>query len=146
MMKRPYIVVIVIYLVLFSACVSPQSGELKGLSDIEQLHAVVANSKTSYIYFGRPTCPDCNDFIPYLEEVMKKNAQDVYYFNTDDRKNDDGYDNIIEIFDVDWVPALYMVQDNVIINKFPLRFGREPSENEVTECVNELNIFFGSNK
>ena len=61
---------------------------------------------TFFIYFGRPTCPSCVEFEPYLLEALGNNNQVVYYYNTSYWKNDSQYDRILSKYHVNSVPLL----------------------------------------
>lgn len=61
---------------------------------------------TFYIYFGRPTCPECIEFEPHLLEFLEENNQVVYYYNTSYWKEDSQYDQILAKYHVDSVPLL----------------------------------------
>jgi hypothetical protein len=123
-----------------------QPAKLETLTSIDHLYEVLAKDEVSYIYFGRPTCPDCQEFLPILVGAMLDNSQDVYYFNTDDRREDEEYDEILHIFGVSWVPALYKVQSNTILEEFLLQFSRGADEGALNECKNELKLFFSNSE
>ena len=121
-----------------------QPARLETLKSIDHLYEVLAKDEVSYIYFGRPTCPDCQVFLPILAESIAENSANVYYFNTDDRRKDEEYGNIINIFGVYWVPSLYRVRNNVIVAKFPLQFSRSADEEALAKCRNELREFISN--
>jgi thiol-disulfide isomerase/thioredoxin len=151
-MKRILISTIVVMIIAISGCTPPQTmqheassiqtAELVVLTSIDHLYEIIGDEKVSYIYFGRPTCPDCVDFFPILEDVMDELSQIVYYFNTDERRVEDEYEEIMSIFDVVWVPTVFRVENSIILDEFPVRFERNPSDEEATECRNELSKFF----
>lgn len=59
-----------------------------------------------YIYFGRPTCPECVEFGPILEKELQKNNWTVYYFDTTYWKEDAQYERILDKYKVTSVPSL----------------------------------------
>ena len=61
---------------------------------------------TFYIYFGRPTCPECIEFESHLKDFLKDNNQVVYYYNTSYWKSDGQFDSILSKYHVDSVPLL----------------------------------------
>jgi len=134
----------IVFLLVLAGCQPvSDSGSIVPITSIDHLYDVIGRDEVSYVYFGRPTCPDCEDFMIILEDFVSENKILVYYFNTDDLRNEAEYEDIIEVFEVTWVPALYKVQQNAIIDKFPLLFERDPSDVEVDECRQVLNVFFG---
>lgn len=141
-MRKIFFIILILCMILSTSCTPSAATGIQELESIDQFYDVIADNDVSYIYFGRPTCPDCNDFFIILEEVVMQNSHLVYYFNTDERKEERDYDDIIEIFRVDWVPSLYKVQNNVIIDAFPLKFERQPSPKQKTECKDALTRFF----
>lgn len=142
MIIHRFVFVLAILLSLSGCQAAPEAGKLEPLTSIDQLYDVLGSDETSYVYFGRPSCPDCEDFIVILMEVISDNGITVYYFNTDYLKDEAEYEEIIDIFDVVWVPALYKVRGNVITDRFPMRFERDPNDVEVDECRQGLYAFF----
>lgn len=67
-----------------------------------------------YTYFGRPTCPDCTKFEPYLEQAAQRNHWDVYYFDTTYWKQDAQYERILSKYQVNSVPMLVKTVDGEI--------------------------------
>lgn len=136
------IVCFILIIIFYFMKENKKEAELIVLDSGDEFYNVTSGKEESYIYFGRPSCPDCNDFFPILKEAMKEYSQDVYYYNTDDRLEDKDYEEIIEIFKLVWIPALYEVKDNAITDVFPLQFERNPSDEEILNCKEELKLFF----
>ena len=72
------------------------------VDDIDQVFALDAG----FIYFGRPTCPNCVVFEPILSALAKETRNRVYYLNTDNWRNHERFSEAIEHFGVSTVPFL----------------------------------------
>lgn len=42
--------------------------------------------ETYFVYFGRSTCPYCQDFVGDLKEASKKTGATIYYIDTENTK------------------------------------------------------------
>jgi len=99
-MGRRALSALFVSLALLSSCTSARNSGLVGIESIDHLYEVLDEDEVSFVYFGRPTCPDCQDFIVILEEVIEENSLTVYYFNTDAMRDEEEYDEVIDIFHV----------------------------------------------
>lgn len=66
---------------------------------LEEINKILKNG-TGIVYLGFPECPWCKGYVPYLNEVAKKEKLDkIYYFNIlKDRKNNtDDYKKTVEL-------------------------------------------------
>lgn len=118
-----------------------ETYQLIPIKNVELLSTLIQDSDETYIYFGRPTCPDCANFSPLLEGELKSAKVNAYYFNTDVFRSDPEFNNVITMFDVDWVPAFYKVGRGHIIDKFDLQLERNPDENSKNKCELQLKDF-----
>lgn len=73
---------------------------------------------TYYIYFGRPTCPECLEFEPLLESVLAENQWIVYYYNTTYWKDSTKYDYVLERYQVNEVPLLVKTLDGEYVSDY----------------------------
>lgn len=112
------------------------------IQSIQELSNIVQNTNSAYIYFGRPTCPDCSDFIPILEKELQLAKTNVYYFNTDMFKKEPEYENVIKTFHIIWIPALYETKNGNILKTFDLKFERNSDEESKIECESYLKKIF----
>lgn len=67
-------------------------------SSMKEIRTILDNG-TGIVYFGFPTCPWCQAYVKYLNEVAKDNDIDtIYYYNIyEDRKNNtEDYKAIVE--------------------------------------------------
>lgn len=67
-------------------------------------------AKDVYVYFGRPTCPDCQKFESGLKQVMNETDIPVYYFNTLYWKDHKRYNEILKKYHITAVPSLVNIQ------------------------------------
>lgn len=77
------------------------------------------------VYIGRPTCPDCKKFKPILEKNIPKGKK-VFYYNTDNRRNEKGFEDIIKKFNVNSVPVVLKIKDKKLLSK--LEFTDKPED------------------
>ncbi|EHD1589088.1 thioredoxin family protein [Listeria monocytogenes] len=91
-----------------------------GLVEVEKEKEIVSlldSTETSgvhYVYFGRPTCPECKVFQPKLEEVLDSKKIKVLYYNTDTFKESDTFFKTISIFNVSSVPSLVRIENGKV--------------------------------
>ncbi|WP_124065043.1 thioredoxin family protein [Clostridium sp. E02] len=147
MKKAIRLSIIVILLVLSASSfyinsTSSDHYELIPIQSIQELSDIVQSSNSAYIYFGRPTCPDCSDFIPILEKELQLAKTNVYYFNTDRFNKEPEYENVIKTFQIIWIPALYETESGNITNSFDLKFEQNSDEESRIECESYLKNFF----
>lgn len=135
------IISLVISTIVFINVTSRNHYKLIPIQSIQELSDIVQNTNTAYIYFGRPTCPDCADFIPILEQELQIAKTNVYYFNTDIFKKEPEYENVIKTFNIIWIPALYETENGNITNSFDLKFERNSDEESRIECESHLKNF-----
>ncbi|PQF23602.1 thioredoxin family protein [Enterococcus mundtii] len=84
-----------------------------------QLQAMVDKKEDAIIYFGRPTCPQCQEFEPLLRKTLAKNKTSIYYYNTDEARKDnsDTLSNFSAKLDVDTVPTVIKLSKGKTIDK-----------------------------
>lgn len=81
--------------------------------DLQQLEDLQKNKETTMIYFGRPSCPDCNKIKPNLDILVNNSHSLVYYYNTE-QDRDDNHDEmqaVLDTYGVATVPALVVWAD-----------------------------------
>lgn len=83
-------------------------------ADSNQILDILSENQTSYIYVGRPSCPNCQDFKPVLDEVMQEISDKVFYYNTDEMRNEAEYENIIETLDIVGVPTMIKIENGKV--------------------------------
>ena len=75
--------------------------------------------QNGFVYIGRPTCPFCVIFEPILRELVQETQTIVYYFNTDNFREHELFSDVIQRFDVPFVPFMVKIEDGEIITIFP---------------------------
>lgn len=123
----------------------------------------ILESGTGVVYFGFPECKWCQAYVPYLDEVAKKNKIDkIYYFNIkDDRENNTrDYKKIVSLLDEFlsydeegqkrvFVPDVYVVLDGKILshnnetsvitkNILPIDYWTDKKLNNLRKDLNEM--------
>lgn len=139
------IVVLVIFLMITLGIKSldlfSEKSNIRIIENSRQLDNLIHSKDDSLIYFGRPTCPDCEDFYPILLDSLIKNDTIAYYYNSDVRIQDTEYLAIKSYFEIDWVPSLYRVGNGEIIKKFDLLFVQTTDAQEIEKTKRKLDDF-----
>lgn len=91
---------------------------------------------TFYVYFGRPTCPECVDFENHLNAFLETNPWTVYYVNTAYWKENPRFDSILRRYHVDGVPALVEIVDGDYSKDY--RFRPDDSGEQIGEQLQEF--------
>ncbi|MBX9158325.1 thioredoxin family protein [Bacillus cereus] len=78
--------------------------------------SVLSSGESKIIYLGRPTCPNCRDYRPIQDKVLKDMDMKIEYYNTDDAKKEDmdSFKQILETLKVEGVPTLLKVRDGKV--------------------------------
>lgn len=81
--------------------------------NLQQLEDLQKNKETTMIYFGRPSCPDCNKIKPNLDILVNNSHSMVYYYNTEQDRDDnhDEMQTVLDTYGVGTVPALVVWAD-----------------------------------
>lgn len=126
----------VIVALLFVAVTIATSFYIKSLNeeyilDITDVNAIGALND-EYLYFGRPTCPACELFLPLLEEVASEENVKIYYFNTDYFRNnnlvlEDELQNVFKSYQVEQVPLLIELENGKVVGSLNVDFNEEES-------------------
>ena len=94
-----------------------------GMVEVEstiELQNFLDNKKTAIIYFGRPTCPECQEILPHLEGFVEKNELYLSYYNTDNRRSDETFSETLDIYGVFNVPYIVKVSKGEIVYSNPV--------------------------
>lgn len=65
--------------------------------------------ETYFVYFGRSTCPYCQDFVGDLKEAAKKTGTTLYYIDTENTKTDSDLKNLRDLVGVELVPNIVKI-------------------------------------
>ncbi len=55
---------------------------LRRYSDFKELETIFSEG-THYLYVGKPTCPWCQQYVPYYDEYGKTYDETIYYYNAE---------------------------------------------------------------
>ncbi|MET1180507.1 thioredoxin family protein [Peribacillus simplex] len=65
--------------------------------DTPKLEKYIKEKENFWVYIGRPTCDECDKFSPVLNEVLKENNIQVYYYNTDKEREENEKEMVNQI-------------------------------------------------
>ena len=101
----------------------------------KEYNEIVEDGESKLVYVGRPTCPECAEFEPILEEVVEAEEVNVYYYNTDKakKKSMDEFNEIKENLNIKYVPILIYYEGDKEVKR--LDYEEYQSSNE---SLNEL--------
>lgn len=77
---------------------------------------VLRSGEKKVMYLGRPTCPNCREYRPTQDKVLKELDMKIGYFNTDEGRKEDK-ESMMQIFEtlkVTGVPTLALVSDGKV--------------------------------
>ena len=137
-MKKFSIILILFISIFFYGCLKLYNiggSNLISLKDLDTL-----NNKDILVYFGRPTCPVCSEFLPVLENVLQDEKKEIYYFNTDEWREHDKYQSIISLYEIESVPSIIKIDENGSIKKLDLLKSNFDLEN-TTQVKNKIQDF-----
>ena len=110
----------------------------------KEYNDIVEDGESKLVYVGRPTCPECAEFQPVLEEVVEEEKINVYYYNTDEakKKSMDEFNVIKENLNIKYVPVLIYYEGDKEVKR--LDYEEYQSKNEslnelITEYKEEAN-------
>lgn len=98
--------------------------------EYEELEQKFQAGTDFFIYIGREDCRDCAKFFPILEQYVEngknrgmyhldiKKYRDLAQLENADEKDIDFYEKIKKEFNIEWVPSIYHVRNNIIVSKY----------------------------
>lgn len=95
--------------------VSSNNSEIK-LYELNDLDILYSDNTDIYVYFGRPTCQNCNKFYEQIKNNNSELPNKIYYFNTDKWRNDGITEIICRKYKVDSVPSLKRIRNGECID------------------------------
>lgn len=81
------------------------------LNSIENIN-FLSEPNDKMVYFGRPTCPSCEVFDPILKEELIKGNKKIYYFNTDEWRENKEFESTLKKYDVNSIPYLVYIKSD----------------------------------
>lgn len=121
---------------LVQAARAKSSKNSEPIIGVSSVSGISERMGVNYVCFGRSDCPDCLAFQPYLEEALKENHWQIYYFDIDHWKDDAQYARTLEKFHVDSVPVLV----KTINGQFDSAYSY--SEEQKSTVSDDLKAFF----
>ncbi|SFE51819.1 thioredoxin domain-containing protein [Trichococcus pasteurii] len=106
-------------LMLLMACGKEANSPIVAIANETEYEEVVAKD-VAYLYFGYDDCPYCKEFRPILEEELAETGQTAYYYNTKKRVNDANYNEVLDTYDVAFVPVLIRLEDGKAVGSVNL--------------------------
>lgn len=70
-----------------------------------------------YVYFGRPSCPECQSLRNYIDEGDIRLPSTIYYFNTDYWRDSGATNLICDRFKIEKVPSLIRIKKGIRVEE-----------------------------
>ena len=143
-MKRFAIILILCMSIVITGCEKTSKHDTSNLISIKDLK--ILDHKEISIYFGRPTCPMCSKISPILEEVLKNEKKEIYYFNTDEWRDNDEYENILNLYGIEGVPSIIKIKKDGSFERLNF-FENNIELEDITQVKNKIRdfLFIGVN-
>lgn len=79
----------------------------------------INNKEDFTVYIGKPTCQECTEFEPILKNVLDDIDKEIYYYNTDNARedNEDLMIDLLETLNVKVVPTIINLNNGSIQDK-----------------------------
>lgn len=106
-------------LMLLVACGKSENSPIVAIANESEYEEVVAKD-VAYLYFGFDDCPYCKKFRPMLEEELEETGQTAYYYNTKKRVKDANYDEVLDVYSVEFVPLLIRLENGKAVGSVNL--------------------------
>lgn len=117
-MKKICIILILCLSIFLGGCsdkISDVDNNLISIKSIENL-----NNSDGIVYFGRPTCPNCEQFLPILKKVLKDKNKKIYYFNTDEWRNNEKFQDILDQYNIKQIPSIIRIKNGNSIEQLDI--------------------------
>ncbi|WP_407372187.1 thioredoxin family protein [Carnobacterium sp.] len=125
-------IVFLIYLGWYFSNQDSVEGSVEEISDLDNLN----DMEDGFIYIGRPTCPHCAILYPRLEQIVKEENVTVLYLNTDEFRETENLTEILNKFEVIYVPSLIELQNGEVVNIF-----ENTAEDNEQKTLDNLSLF-----
>lgn len=86
----------------------------------ENFDTLIQKDKDVYVYIGRPSCGDCQEFEPELIQVIQKyeKSRQIIYFNVHSiRQNDKEWQLFKEKYDIQYTPTIAKFKKGKLVDK-----------------------------
>lgn len=109
MKKKLYLILslALISLIILGSAIYNSNGIFDNITSGE-FNEILQDSEEKLVYIGRPSCPDCVEIQPILEEKLEDAGIKAYYYNTEKakKKSMDDFNEIKEKIKVQYVPTI----------------------------------------
>lgn len=107
----------------------PQKNNIEYFENFDNMIEKV-QSGTHYLYFGKPNCPWCQEYLPYFDEYAKKYNKVIYYYNAE------GVKGTYEIVDEDGNISFHVNEEYMKIVNWIYQFDKDLSKKYVNMNFN----------
>ena len=114
-MKKSITLIILMCIAFLGAC--SQKNELILVDSETVVSFLNENGGIKFLYVGRPTCENCQEYQPIVEAVINEIDVEVFYYNTDDNREDEIFDEIIEQLDLVAVPTIIKIKNGKVVDE-----------------------------
>ncbi|MBD5545148.1 MAG: thioredoxin family protein [Lachnospiraceae bacterium] len=86
----------------------------------EKFNELIQENREVYVYIGRPSCGDCQEFEPELIQIIQqyeKNQQIVYFNVHSIRQDDKEWETFKEKYNVQYTPTIAKFKQGKLIDK-----------------------------
>lgn len=120
--KKKILILLSICLMLFSSfyLINGDNSSSKLIEvDNKKLTNYLNNKEDLWIYVGRSTCEECAEFEPTLKETLKDMNQQIYYYDTDNAREDNEQTmiDLVKSLDVKVVPTIVHLKNGTVQDK-----------------------------
>ena len=111
--KMIYLVIICVISSLYINLKPSYKIKVETIRDI----SLFDSDKEYFVYFGRPSCPNCIKFQRYINNNDYRLPKKIYYFNTDYWRKSGATNKICKEFNVKEVPSLIKIKSGKTVEK-----------------------------
>jgi predicted bacteriocin transport accessory protein len=81
----------------------------------DELKEMMESDQDFYVYFGRPSCPDCREFYPKFKAILEKSKVEVYYYSTEAKASEKAeMRDFIKSLGMKGVPSIVHIKENAV--------------------------------
>lgn len=111
--KLIYLVIICVISSLYINLKPSYKIKVETIQDI----SLFDSDKEYFVYFGRPSCPNCIKFQRYINNDDYRLPKKIYYFNTDYWRKSGATNKICKEFNVKEVSSLIKIKSGKTVEK-----------------------------
>lgn len=98
----------------------PEIYDILNSVTYDSFDKLIQEDKEVYVYIGRPSCGDCQDFEPELIQIIEKyeKKQQIVYFNVHSiRQNEKEWELFKEKYNVQYTPTIAKFKQGELVDK-----------------------------